>query len=86
MRIVGNIPHPKFLISVFSWNERYIVKIEAGLFEQTYKFNQGDLEGWQELQTLFDEAFIADVEKVFREMANHAKSAAQRYITRGGFA
>lgn len=49
MRILGSIPHPQFKISVFSWSEKYIVKIEAGHFEQTYKFKEADFSSWEQL-------------------------------------
>jgi hypothetical protein len=43
MRVIGYIDHPAYKISVFSWAEKYIIKIEAGFFEQSYKFPQSAL-------------------------------------------
>lgn len=38
MRLLGNVSHPKLLISVFKSGEKIIIKFEAGPMEQTYKF------------------------------------------------
>lgn len=84
MRIVGVIEHPVFKISVFSWSEKYIVKIEAGLFEQTYKFRESDFNGWEDLKEFFNESMIQDINATFKKMADDAMGAARRYSTRGG--
>ena len=42
MRIIGFVDHRAYKISIFSWSEKYIIKIEAGYFEQSYKFKQED--------------------------------------------
>lgn len=38
MRVIKEIQDPRMKISVFSFNEKWIVKFEAGLCEQTFKF------------------------------------------------
>ena len=40
MRLIDNIPHNLFKISIFQFNSRYIVKIELDQFEQTFKINE----------------------------------------------
>ncbi|GAB4405555.1 MAG: hypothetical protein OHK0053_31550 [Microscillaceae bacterium] len=40
MRVLAQIPHPDFQITLFVWNEKYLLKFELGLLEQTYKFPQ----------------------------------------------
>ena len=42
MRIIGNIEHPFYKISVFKSGEKTIIQIEDGQFEQLYKFNDGE--------------------------------------------
>ena len=54
MRIAGYIEHPVCKITVFAWSEKYIVKVEIGLFEQAYKFRQADFNSWEDLKPLFD--------------------------------
>jgi hypothetical protein len=78
MRILGSIPHPQFKISVFSWSEKYLVKVEAGFFEQTYKFREADFQNWEELIHFFDTEMMQQVLATFKKMAADAMEAAKR--------
>lgn len=40
MRVIKEFRDPRMKISIFSFNEKWIVKTEAGLCEQTFKFPQ----------------------------------------------
>ena len=42
MRLLANIPHPLLKISIFTNDNRFTLKFESGLYEQTYKFRDGD--------------------------------------------
>jgi hypothetical protein len=69
MRVVGEIEHPIFKITVFAWNGKYVVKMEKGNLEQIFKIPDYDLlEGEQSLQTLFTPEFYHGVEERFRQM------------------
>jgi hypothetical protein len=68
MRIVREIPHNRFKITVFSWNGKYLVKIEAGMYEQVYKISEMDLTGEEDLDRIIDEAFLERVTGIFKEM------------------
>jgi hypothetical protein len=84
MRTIGFIEHPAYKITVFSWNERYIVKIEAGYYEQAYKFRQDEFTHWEDIKTLFDAGMLNDIQQVFRQMAENSKNARQRFNNRPG--
>lgn len=79
MRTIGFIEHPAYKITVFSWSEKYIVKIEAGFFEQSYKFRQEEFSSWEELKLLFDNMYIESLRKTFHHMSDELKIAKQRY-------
>jgi len=85
MRIAGYIEHPRMKISIFSWNERYIVKVEAGLFEQAYKFRQADFPDLESLRRFFDNSFMEDILQTFHKMSKDAHLAAGR-MQSGGIA
>ena len=68
MRIVGEIPHDVCKITLFSWNNRYLIKLEYGLLEQTYKVNQFDIVSEADLYQIVDESFIHAALDRFREM------------------
>ncbi len=73
MRIIDSIPHPQLRISIFSMNDKYQVKFEAGPYEQTYKFEKDVVEGLEDLKTRVDDIFLEKVASIFREM--HALNA-----------
>lgn len=58
MRIIGEIPHPDCKITLFSWNNRYLIKLEQGLLEQTFKVDQFDLPGEETLNQIVSPDFI----------------------------
>ena len=43
MRVVKEIPHSACKITVFSWNQKYLIKLEQGDFEQTFKVSEFDV-------------------------------------------
>ena len=69
MRVVGEIPHPELKITIFHWNNRYLIKLEAGLFEQTFKIHEYDVASEEEVKKIVDEAFITSAINRFNEMA-----------------
>ena len=78
MRIVGEIPHDVCKITLFSWNNRYLIKVELGLLEQTYKVNQFDIGSEADLFKLVDESFISDALDRFKEMDETLGQALER--------
>ena len=68
MRIIGEIPHKDCKISIFHWNEKYLIKFELGLYEQTYKIDEFEVESDEALKSLIDEVFIQKIMKRFDEM------------------
>jgi hypothetical protein len=78
MRVVGEIPHSNCKITVFAWNNRYLIKIEQGLLEQTYKLNEYDVTSEAEVRTLVDETFIQETLARFDAMRASLEQAIQR--------
>jgi hypothetical protein len=68
MRIIETIPHPQLRISIFSMNDKYLVKIEAGPYEQVYKVDQMEIEGLNALKEHINDDFLQEVASVFRTM------------------
>lgn len=60
MRIIGEIPHPDCRITLFHWNNRYIVKLEKDYLEQTFKIDQFDLSSENDLRLVVSDAFIQE--------------------------
>ncbi|MBX7202736.1 MAG: hypothetical protein K1X77_06670 [Bacteroidia bacterium] len=68
MRIIDSIPHPQLTISIFSMNEKFLVKFEVGPYEQTYKVSQGDVGSLADLKAKITESFCDEVIAIFRKM------------------
>ncbi|HSJ66707.1 MAG TPA: hypothetical protein VK921_03485 [Anditalea sp.] len=68
MRVVKELSVGSIRISVFSWNNKYLIKYEQGMVEQTYKISEMDILEEGDLNPFFEEKFIAEVEKKFEEM------------------
>jgi len=62
-------------ITLFSWNNRYLIKLEQGLLEQTYKVDQFDILNEDELLKLIDADFIQQAQKRFLEMSISLRDA-----------
>lgn len=68
MRVVKEVPHPELKITIFHWNNRYLIKLEAGLLEQTYKIQEYDVSSDEEVIRILDNEFIIEVVKIFHDM------------------
>jgi predicted house-cleaning noncanonical NTP pyrophosphatase (MazG superfamily) len=69
MRIVGYIDHPVIKITVMQMNERFVLKLEANMLEQTYKFHEDDnLRTLADMEKIVDETFLQECIKRFAEM------------------
>lgn len=78
MRIVGEIPHPECKITLLSWNNRYLIKVEQGFLEQTFKINQFDILQESDLVKLIDEQFVQECLVRFLEMSKSLGAAMMR--------
>jgi hypothetical protein len=78
MRVVGEIPHSDCKITIFSWNNRYLIKLEQGLLEQTFKVHQFDISGESELYRIVDQTFVQEALQRFAEMSLSLRQAMQR--------
>lgn len=74
MRVVGEIPHPECKITIFHWNNRYLIKIEAGPFEQTFKISDFDVSE-SDLNKIVSPEFIGQAIARFSDMSRSLAEA-----------
>lgn len=80
MRIVAELPHPECKISIFSMNQKFIIKFEQGTLEQSYKLAETDvIGGVNGVFELLDEEFISQVISHFQQMRKTFIDAYNRY-------
>lgn len=74
MRVIGYLDTKGYKTTVFKNNERFIVKFEADMLEQTFKFDASDqLQGLNDVKLLVDATFQRDVTQRFKEMYERKK-------------
>ena len=79
MRTIAELPHPDCKITIFSMNQKYLIKLEKGAFEQTYKLSELDVTyGVNGVFQLLDETFLTTAVQRFKEMRDDFNAAYQR--------
>jgi hypothetical protein len=68
MRLVKIIPHKHYKIQVFQYNGKYIVKIELGQFEQTFKIGETDVFELQDVVNMITDDLLNNSLQRFVEM------------------
>lgn len=68
MRVVGEIPNPHCKITIFSWNNKYLIKLEQGLLEQTFKVSEMDVTGDEDIKKLIEGNFLKSALERFNNM------------------
>nr|WP_140938218.1 hypothetical protein [Sphingobacterium lumbrici] len=80
MRILAELPHPDCKISIFGMNQKFIIKFEQGILEQSYKLAETDvIGGVNGVFEFLDETFINQVLENFVAMRQHFIDAYKRY-------
>lgn len=68
MRVVKELVREEVRISIFSWNNKYLLKFELGPLEQTFKLSEMDLLEEADLEQFLTGEFFKKVLERFEEM------------------
>ncbi|WKN45859.1 hypothetical protein [Tunicatimonas pelagia] len=68
MRIIGEIPHTQCKITIFHWNGKYLIKLERGWIEQTYKVPELEISGQEDIQKIVQSNFLTKALEQFEAM------------------
>jgi hypothetical protein len=68
MRTIAIIPHPEVRISLFQYNDKYLIEIEGGSYRQTFKISTEAIDGVDQLKRLCSDSFIEQCIQRFRSM------------------
>ena len=80
MRVLAELPHPKFKITIFSMNSKFIIKFEQGTLEQTYKLSEVDVSGGVNgVFEIIDDQFTESVSNIFASMRTDFNEAYRRH-------
>ncbi len=75
MRVIGEISHPDCKITLFHWNNRYLIKLENGLLEQTFKIPEYDLASESDVKQVVNEIFVQEALQRFHDMERSLHTA-----------
>lgn len=75
MRVVKEFQRGLLKISVFSWNNKYIIKLESGSLEQTFKISELDLYGENQIEEILSDDFLHQAISRFDAMAKSMQEA-----------
>jgi hypothetical protein len=78
MRVVGEIAHPEIKITIFHWNNRYLIKLEAGFFEQTFKVQEYDVSSEEDVRKIVSDDFIKEAIERFNLMATSLRLSLEK--------
>lgn len=80
MRVIAELPHHDCKITIFSMNQKYIIKLEKGIFEQIYKLSELDIpDGVNGIFQILDTEFMDGVARRFVEMRSDFNGAYKRH-------
>jgi hypothetical protein len=79
MRVVADIPNQDMKITLLSWNGKYLIKLEKGDFEQTYKVSEMSVSGDEGVKSLIDDDFIEAALNRFSDMRDAFVSTLRRH-------
>ena len=80
MRTLAEFPHTDFKITIFSMNQKFIIKFEQGGLEQTYKIAESDIsDGVNGVFQLIDDEFTQVINAAFEQMRKAFVQAYNRH-------
>ncbi len=83
MRIVGEIPHSTYKITVFHMNNKHSVQFEDGEQTQMYKVPDVDyLKNFNQIKGMVDGAFLNEIDKIFMMMSTAKTAAVDQLVNR----
>ena len=74
MRVVKELTREEVRVSIFSWNNKYILKYELGPMEQTFKLSEMDVLEEGELEAFLQGEFFDRIKTRFDEMGKSFRS------------
>ncbi|HEX7017235.1 MAG TPA: hypothetical protein VF191_17120 [Cyclobacteriaceae bacterium] len=78
MRVVKEFSVQGCKVTLYQWNNRYIIKLEQAYLEQTFKVDEFEFENEDAVLGLLDEVFVQEAIDRFDTMARSLHEALHR--------
>lgn len=79
MRVVNEMTKEGVKITLFDWNNKYLMKFETGAMEQTFKISALDVLEEKSLELLLEGEFFEAVKERFGEMHQSLQKAMKNF-------
>jgi hypothetical protein len=79
MRVVKEFSKDDIRLSIFSWNNKYLIKYELGPMEQTFKIPEMDVLDETDLEVFFEGEFFDAVKDRFKEMGESFRKKLENF-------
>ncbi|MFD2203384.1 hypothetical protein [Shivajiella indica] len=79
MRVVKEFFKEEIRISIFNWNNKFILKFEFGPMEQTFKIPEIDVLDENDLDGFCEGWFFEEVKSRFKEMGQSFQKQIQNF-------
>ena len=77
MRLIKEIPHDNYRITVHNYTAKYLLKIELGQFEQVFKIGETDVMSLDELENMVTPQLLSNCLTRFIQMRTDWEMAFQ---------
>ncbi|MFO7257382.1 MAG: hypothetical protein DIU61_006790 [Bacteroidota bacterium] len=78
MRVLKELSIQGCKVTLYLWNNRYLIKMEQGYLEQTFKVDQFEFDDDSSVLRLLDERFVEEALGRFDDMGHSLHAALQR--------
>ncbi|MCF8237845.1 MAG: hypothetical protein K9I85_06790 [Saprospiraceae bacterium] len=81
MRVVGEIPHPVYKITLFHYQDRWTLQVANGPYQFRTSMVQGPgLETVEDMQTFIDQTFLQEARDLFEKMHQATRARIARIV------
>jgi hypothetical protein len=81
LRLIETIPHPECRICIYSYNDKYILEVEIGIYKQTFKMSHDSVSGVADIRKLVDARFMDSCMQRFHGMREAFQEAKKNIQT-----
>lgn len=75
MRVIASLPNPNCAITIFSMNQKFILKFERNNIEQIFKVSEMDVFSLDDVKKMLTDEFINPIIERFETMENDLEKA-----------
>ncbi len=85
MRVVGEIPHPVYKITLFHYQDRWTIQVANGPYQfRTSLMSVAGLDTVEDIHKLVDQAFLLEARTIFEQIHQATRTRITAVLDDGG--